>query len=183
MRFKVTKTDIEGLLIFEPKIFFDTRGYFYESFNEKEFFDLTKQKHTFHQDNISRSKNNVLRGLHYQIKHCQGKYVSVVNGEIYDVCVDLRKQSHSFGKWIGLNLSNVNKKRLWIPPGIAHGFLVLSDYADLLYKTTDYWFPEHERVLLWNSKELKIKWPIKSEPILNEKDMLGKNFSEIEFFN
>ena len=183
MTFKFVNTIIKDLIIIEPEIFTDDRGYFYESFNEKNFFRIVNKNYSFVQDNISRSKKHVLRGLHYQIKHPQGKYVSVLNGEIFDVCVDIRKNSNTFGKWIGVNLSSENKKRLWVPPGIAHGFLVISEYADLLYKTTDYWFSQYERVLSWNDKNLNIKWPLKCSPILNEKDKLGKSFEEIETFN
>ena len=179
---QVVETGIPGLQIIEPKVFGDARGFFFESFNQKRFEELTGAVAIFVQDNHSRSAHNVLRGLHYQIKQPQGKLVRVVAGEVFDVAVDIRRSSPTFGKWCGVNLSAENKKMLWIPPGFAHGFVVLSDYAEFLYKTTDYWAPEHERCIIWNDADLAINWPLAGEPLLSAKDAAGKLFSTAEVF-
>ena len=180
---QVTATAIADVLVIEPKVFGDERGFFFESFNERAFAQETGITPRFVQDNHSRSVRNTLRGLHYQIQQSQGKLVRAVAGEIFDVVVDLRRSSPSFGKWVGHRLSAENKNMLWIPSGLAHGFLVLSDYADFLYKTTDYWAPQHERTLLWNDPELAIAWPLKGEPILAPKDKTGKRLAEAEVFD
>lgn len=174
MTIQVTKTAISDVLIIQPKIFEDERGYFFEAFNEREFSAAIKQKVTFVQDNHSYSTRGVLRGLHYQLKQVQGKLVRVIEGAVFDVAVDLRQASSTYGQWVGVELSSENKKQLWIPPGFAHGFLVLSDRAQFLYKTTDFWDANSERCLIWNDAELSIKWPnIGCNPILNEKDLQG----------
>jgi dTDP-4-dehydrorhamnose 3,5-epimerase len=179
---QVIKTDIPDVLLIEPKVFGDERGFFYESFNEKNFLEKTGKSFNFVQDNHSRSRQNVLRGLHYQIQQPQGKLVRVVVGEVFDVAVDIRKSSPDFGKWVGVNLSAENKHQLWIPPGFAHGFLVLSEYAEFLYKTTDYYAPEHERTILWNDPDLAISWPIQGEPIVSSKDQVGSLFAAAEVY-
>ena len=179
---QAVQTGIPGLLIFEPKVFGDARGFFFESFNQKKFSELTGVGGTFVQDNHSRSARNVLRGLHYQIKQPQGKLVRVVAGEVYDVAVDIRRSSPTFGKWFGTRLSAENKKMMWIPVGFAHGFVVLSDHAEFLYKTTDYWAPEHERCIAWNDPTLAIDWPLQGEPLLSAKDAAGRPFPEAEVF-
>jgi dTDP-4-dehydrorhamnose 3,5-epimerase len=179
---KVTTTEIADVLVIEPKVFGDERGFFFESFNERAFAEATGMTPRFVQDNHSRSIRNTLRGLHYQIQLPQGKLVRAVTGEIFDVVVDIRRSSPTFGKWVGMRLSADNKKMMWIPPGLAHGFSVLSDYADFLYKTTEYWAPQHERTLLWNDPELAIAWPLAGEPILAAKDKAGKRLSEAEVF-
>ena len=178
-----TSTTITGVLLIEPKVFGDERGFFFESYNEHAFAEATGIAAKFVQDNHSRSVKNTLRGLHYQIRQAQGKLVRAVTGEIFDVVVDLRRSSPTFGKWEGHRLSAENKIMLWIPAGLAHGFAVLSDYADFLYKTTDYWAPQHERTLLWNDPELGIAWPLAGEPILATKDRAGKRLSEAEVFD
>ena len=178
----VTRTEIADVLLIKPKVFGDERGFFFESFNEREFAKATGVSMNFVQDNHSRSVKNTLRGLHYQIQQAQGKLVRTVTGEIFDVVVDLRRGSPTFGKWIGHHLSAENKNMLWIPPGLAHGFVVLSEYADFLYKTTDYWAPQHERTLLWNDPALAIAWPLAGEPILAPKDRAGKRLAEAEVF-
>ena len=177
----VIQTALPGVLILEPKVFGDTRGFFYESFNKKTLAPagITAE---FVQDNHSRSSQGVLRGLHYQIKQPQGKLVRVVAGEVFDVVVDIRKKSATFGKWLGEHLSAENKRMLWVPPGFAHGFLVLSEYAEFLYKTTDYWAPEFERTIMWNDSDLDVAWPIQDEPQLSGKDKQGKPFKEAEVF-
>ena len=180
---RVTPTAIADVLVIEPKVFGDERGFFFESYNERAFAEATGIAAKFVQDNHSRSVNNTLRGLHYQIRQAQGKLVRAVTGEIFDVVVDLRRSSPTFGKWEGHRLSAENKIMLWIPAGLAHGFAVLSDYADFLYKTTDYWAPQHERTLLWNDPELAIAWPLAGEPILAAKDKAGKRLSEAEVFD
>ena len=156
---KVTPTSIADVLIIEPKVFGDARGFFYESFNQKAFNEATGQNVSFVQDNHSRSGKGVLRGLHYQIQQPQGKLVRVVRGSVFDVAVDIRKRSPTFGKWVGVELSEDNHRQLWVPPGFAHGFLVLSDTAEFLYKTTDYYAPEHERCIAWNDPSIGISWP------------------------
>jgi dTDP-4-dehydrorhamnose 3,5-epimerase len=179
---KIINTEISDVLLIEPKVFGDERGFFYESFNVKGFLEKTGISYQFVQDNHSRSSKNVLRGLHYQIQQPQGKLVRVVVGEVFDVAIDLRKSSATFGQWVGVNLSAENKHQLWIPPGFAHGFLVLSEYAEFLYKTTDYYAPEYDRTLLWNDPDLAISWPIQDEPIISAKDKVGKLFSEAEVY-
>ncbi len=178
---KLISTAIADLCILEPKIFGDDRGFFYESFNQKEFNRLTATNFEFVQDNHSRSSKNVLRGLHYQIQQAQGKLVRVVAGEVLDVAVDLRHASPSFGKSVSVKLDAVTKRMFWIPPGFAHGFLVLSEYAEFLYKTTDYYAPQFERSLLWNDHALGINWGIET-PILSVKDQAGKKLEEAEVF-
>jgi dTDP-4-dehydrorhamnose 3,5-epimerase len=179
---KVITTEIPDLLILEPTIFGDARGFFYESFNHKVFSDKTGISVDFVQDNHSRSAKGVLRGLHYQIKQPQGKLVRVVVGEVFDVAVDIRQSSPTFRKWIGINLSADNKRMFWMPPGFAHGFLVLSEYAEFLYKTTTYYAPEHDRTILWNDPQLAITWPTGIEPLLSEKDRVGKLLQEADLF-
>ena len=177
----VIQTALPGVLILEPKVFGDARGFFYESFNKKTL-EPAGIAAEFVQDNHSRSSQGVLRGLHYQIKQPQGKLVRVVAGEVFDVVVDIRKKSPTFGKWLGEHLSAENKRMLWVPPGFAHGFLVLSDYAEFLYKTTDYWAPEFERTIMWNDPDLGVAWPIQDPPQLSAKDKQGKPFKEAEVF-
>lgn len=179
---KVTQTAIPDLLILEPKVFGDDRGFFFESFNARAFEEATDLKPDFVQDNHSKSARNVLRGLHYQIQNPQGKLVRVVQGEVFDVAVDLRMSSKTFGQWVGIHLSVENKKQFWIPEGFAHGFVVLSETAEFLYKTTDYYAPEYERSLLWNDPALGINWPLEGEPKLAAKDAAAKRFSETEIF-
>ena len=177
------QTAIPDLLIIEPKVFGDERGFFFESFNQRVFEKLTGKTINFVQDNHSRSARNVLRGLHYQIKQPQGKLVRVVTGEVFDVALDIRKSSPTFGQWEGLILSAENKRMLWVPEGFAHGFVVLSEYAEFLYKTTDYWAPEHERSIMWNDPNLAIDWHLKgSTPVLSKKDQDGAPFSSAEYF-
>ncbi|MDB5825635.1 MAG: rmlC [Herminiimonas sp.] len=175
-------TTISDLVILEPKVFGDERGFFYESFNARRFTELTGVAAEFVQDNHSKSAKGVLRGLHYQIKQPQGKLVRVVAGEVFDVAVDIRKSSPTLGKWVGVHLSAENRRMAWIPPGFAHGFVVLSDSAEFLYKTTDYWAPEHERSLLWNDPAIGISWPVAGEPTLSAKDKVGKPLAEAELF-
>lgn len=178
----VTPTAIPDVLILEPKVFGDDRGLFFESFNSRDFERATGQRRTFVQDNHSRSAKNVLRGLHYQIKQPQGKLVRVISGAVFDVAVDLRRASPTFGTSVGVVLSADNKQQLWIPEGFAHGFLVLSEVAEFLYKTTDYYAPEFERSLLWNDPALGIHWPTSDLPTLSAKDMEGKPLSVAEVF-
>jgi len=179
---KVAATGIPGLLLLEPAIHEDERGFFFESFNQKRFEDATGLNIRFVQDNHSRSVKRVLRGLHYQIRRPQGKLLRVTAGEVFDAAVDLRRSSPTFGKFVGLVLSAANKKQLWIPEGFAHGYLVLSDAAEVLYKTTDYYAPEHERCLIWNDPDVGIDWPKDGEPILSAKDRLGLTLSKAEVF-
>ncbi|MDP1979009.1 dTDP-4-dehydrorhamnose 3,5-epimerase [Undibacterium sp.] len=179
---KVIETGLPDVLLLEPRVFGDDRGFFYESFNAKTFAELTGVTTAFVQDNHSKSARNVLRGLHYQIRQSQGKLVRVTAGEVFDVVVDLRKSSPSFGKVTAEILSAENKRQLWIPPGFAHGFLVMSESAEFLYKTTDYWAPEHERCLLWNDPALSIEWPLTDAPLLSAKDAQGKPLAEAEVF-
>jgi dTDP-4-dehydrorhamnose 3,5-epimerase len=178
---KVIRTEIPEVLILEPKVFEDARGFFLESYNRKAFKEATGVDAEFVQDNHSRSKKNVLRGLHYQIGRPQGKLIRVTFGELWDVAVDLRKSSRTFGKWVGLSLSGNSKQMAWIPAGFAHGFVVTSDVADVQYKTTDYYSPPHERVLLWNDPEVAIKWPV-GNPALNERDQRGMPLRQAEVF-
>jgi dTDP-4-dehydrorhamnose 3,5-epimerase len=182
MPYKITYSKLPEVLILEPKVFGDNRGFFLESFNAREFEQATGHRVEFVQDNHSMSARGVLRGLHYQILHAQGKLVRVTEGAVFDVAVDLRKSSHTFGQWVGVTLSAENHRQLWIPPGFAHGFVVLSERAQFLYKTTDYWFPEHERSLLWNDLTVGIDWPISFEPQLAAKDAAGKIFNEAEYY-
>lgn len=175
-------TAIPEVLVLEPKVFGDDRGFFFESFNAKAFAEATGLKPDFVQDNHSKSKKHVLRGLHYQIKNPQGKLVRVVQGEVYDVAVDLRKSSKTFAQWVGVHLSAENKKQLWVPEGFAHGFLVLTETAEFLYKTTNYYTPDFERSLLWNDPSIKIQWPIEDIPVLSIKDQQAKILSQVECF-
>lgn len=182
MNLTVIPTAIPEVLILEPKVFGDDRGFFFESFNARNFEQATGLKREFVQDNHSRSARNVLRGLHYQIQHPQGKLVRVVSGSVFDVAVDLRKSSATFGKWVGVELSAENKRQLWVPEGFAHGFVVTSDSAEFLYKTTDYWFPEHERSLLWSDADVGIDWPLTGQPVLAAKDAAAATLQAAETF-
>ena len=177
-----TRLAIPDVILFEPKVFGDERGFFFESFNQQLFEAAIGRSVNFVQDNHSRSVKNVLRGLHYQIKQPQGKLVRVVQGEVFDVAVDLRNSSSTFGQWVGVHLSADNKQQLWVPEGFAHGFVVLSDAAEFLYKTTDYYAPEYERSLLWNDPALAIDWPIQGEVTLAAKDATAKRLIEAEVF-
>ena len=179
---KATRLTIPDVVLLEPKVFGDDRGFFFESFNQQRFEEAIGRTIDFVQDNHSRSAKGVLRGLHYQIQQPQGKLVRVTQAEVFDVAVDLRKSSATFGKWVGAMLSAENKHQLWIPEGFAHGFVVLSHTADFLYKTSDYYAPEHERCILWNDAKLNIIWPMAIQPILSTKDMQGKSFEEAEVF-
>ena len=179
---KAIHTAIPDVLIIEPKAFGDDRGFFFESYNHLKFAELTGQNINFVQDNHSRSAKNVLRGLHYQIQHPQGKLVRVVQGAVLDVAVDIRTSSPTFGQHVALELSAENKLMLWVPEGFAHGFMVLTETAEFLYKTTDYWFPEHERCIVWNDPTLAIKWGLKTAPMVSAKDAQGKIFSAAEIF-
>jgi len=178
---KVAATAIPDVLLIEPRVFEDARGHFFESWNARGLAAAGLDV-TFVQDNHSRSRRGVLRGLHYQIQHPQGKLVRCVKGEVYDVAVDMRRSSPTFGRSVGVTLSEDNRRILWVPPGFAHGFLVVSESADFLYKTTDYWFPEHERTLLWNDPALRIAWPQAGPPIVNAKDAAGIPFAAAETF-
>ncbi|GJH20521.1 dTDP-4-dehydrorhamnose 3,5-epimerase [Caballeronia novacaledonica] len=182
MAIQVTATALPEVKIIEPKVFGDARGFFYESFNSREFAEQVDSGVEFVQDNHSRSAKGVLRGLHYQIQHAQGKLVRVVAGEVFDVAVDIRKSSPNFGKWIGVILSAENHRQLWVPPGFAHGFYVTSDSAEFLYKTTDYWFPEFERSLLWNDPAVGIDWPVDGAPQIAAKDAAGLILADCEVF-
>ena len=182
MAIQVTATALPEVKIIEPKVFGDARGFFFESFNAAEFAEKVEPGVEFLQDNHSRSAKGVLRGLHYQIQHAQGKLVRVVEGEVFDVAVDIRRSSPNFGKWVGVNLSEKNHRQLWVPPGFAHGFVVLSESAQFLYKTTDYWYQAHERSIVWNDPEIGIDWPIDFEPLLAAKDAAGKHLSEADCF-
>jgi dTDP-4-dehydrorhamnose 3,5-epimerase len=178
---KVRRTDIPDVLLIEPDVFGDQRGFFLESWNQREFDRAGIRAH-FVQDNLSRSAKGVLRGLHYQIRQPQGKLVRVMSGEIYDVAVDVRRSSATFGKWVGEQLSAANHTMIWVPPGFAHGFVVLSDSAEVFYKTTDYYAPEHERTILWSDPDLAIRWPICGQPALSGKDRQGVPMKAAEFF-
>jgi dTDP-4-dehydrorhamnose 3,5-epimerase len=184
MPYTVTTTPLDGVLLLEPKVFGDERGFFFESFNQRDFDQATGLSVQFVQDNHSKSSQGVLRGLHYQIQHPQGKLVRVTAGEVFDVVVDLRSSSATFGRSYGITLSADNKKQLWIPPGFAHGFLVTSESAEFLYKTTDYWYPEFERSLLWSDPALGIEWPLAQgqEPVLAKKDEVALSLSLAEVF-
>ena len=175
---KATRLAIPDVVLIEPKVFGDARGFFFESFNQKAFNEATGTNHAFVQDNHSRSSQGVLRGLHYQIQQPQGKLVRVARGRVWDVAVDIRKSSPTFGQWVGAELSEDNQHQLWVPPGFAHGFVVLSESADFLYKTTDYYAPEYERCIAWNDPQLAIAWPIAGAPSLSAKDMQGFAFAQ-----
>lgn len=177
----VIQTQLSGVVMIEPKVFGDERGFFYESYNRKIMTELGIPD-DFVQDNHSRSRKNVLRGLHYQIQQTQGKLVRVIVGSVWDVAVDLRQSSPTFGQWVGMELSADNRRMAWIPPGFAHGFVVTSDVAEFLYKTTDYWAPPHERTLLWNDPALGITWPLDGEPIVAAKDAAGLPLAQCEIF-
>lgn len=179
---RVIKTRIPDVLIFEPKIFGDERGFFLESYNQQSFQVATNINVPFVQDNHSKSAKNVLRGLHYQINHPQGKLVRVTQGEVFDVVVDVRQSSSTFGQWVGTHLSAENKHQMWIPEGFAHGFLVLSDFAEFLYKTTDFYAPQHECCIRWDDPAIGIEWPLKNEPLLSVKDKQGLNMNAAKLF-
>jgi dTDP-4-dehydrorhamnose 3,5-epimerase len=183
MPYTITPTQLPEVLILEPKVFGDARGFFYESFNQRDFAQATGLEVEFVQDNHSRSVKGVLRGLHYQIQHPQGKLVRVTQGAVFDVVVDLRRSSPNFGKWDGVLLSADNKRQLWVPPGFAHGFVVTSDTAEFLYKTTDYWHPEFERSLLWNDPAVGVQWPLQAKPQLAAKDAAAMTLAEAEVFD
>lgn len=176
------ETSLPGVLILEPKVFGDSRGFFYESYNRREFERLTGLDVDFVQDNHSRSSRGVLRGLHYQIQKAQGKLVRAIEGSVFDVAVDLRRSSPHFGKWVGVELSAENRRMLWVPPGFGHGFVVTSEHAQFLYKTTDYWAPEHERCIRWNDETLAIPWPLTEPPSLSAKDAVGQPFLGAEVY-
>ncbi len=178
----IIRTDIPDVLIIEPTVFGDARGFFLESYNQQRFAQLAGFEPVFVQDNHSRSARGVLRGLHYQVRQPQGKLVRVTAGEVFDVCVDLRRSSPSFGKSVCVTLSADNHRQLWVPPGFAHGFLVTSDSADFIYKTTDYYAPEHERALLWNDPALDIAWPLDGAPMLSAKDGAGRRLADAETY-
>ncbi|MES2940932.1 MAG: dTDP-4-dehydrorhamnose 3,5-epimerase [Pseudomonadota bacterium] len=182
----VTQTSLPGVLVLEPKVFGDERGFFLESFNARRFHEATGLDVEFVQDNHSRSGHGVLRGLHYQIEQPQGKLVRVTSGRVFDVAVDLRRGSPTLGRWAGAELSAQNHRQMWVPPGFAHGFLVLSDSADFLYKTTDYYAPQHERTLLWNDPHVGVEWPLEAlggrAPQLSAKDAVGPRWAEAELF-
>ncbi|WP_438394164.1 dTDP-4-dehydrorhamnose 3,5-epimerase [Caballeronia sp. DA-9] len=182
MALKVIATALPEVVIVEPEVFGDARGFFYESFNSRDFGEHVAAGVEFVQDNHSRSARGVLRGLHYQIERPQGKLVRVVEGEVFDVAVDLRKSSPRFGHWTGVSLSAENRRQLWIPPGFGHGFVVLSASAQYLYKTTDYWYPEHQRSIAWNDPAIGIQWPIDFEPMLSEKDAVAVRLADAEHY-
>jgi dTDP-4-dehydrorhamnose 3,5-epimerase len=184
MPYQVTTTSIDGVLVLQPKVFGDARGFFFESFNAREFAQATGLDVAFVQDNHSKSAKGVLRGLHYQVQHAQGKLVRVTQGSVFDVVVDIRKGSPTFGQWFGQELSAENKKQMWIPAGLAHGFLVTSESAEFLYKTTDYYHPEHERSLLWSDSSVGIEWPLHlldAAPLLAAKDEAAQTFEQSKF--
>ncbi len=178
----VTPTEISEVLLIAPKVFGDDRGFFFESYNQQAFADKVSAEHSFVQDNHSRSEKNVLRGLHYQVEQAQGKLVRAVVGSIFDVAVDIRKSSPTFGQWVGHMLTAENKHQLWVPSGFAHGFLVVSEVAEVLYKTTDFYAPQYERSILWNDPDLEIRWPTSEAPILSKKDMGGQRLKEAEVY-
>lgn len=181
---KVTRTSIPDVLVIEPKVFGDARGFFYESFNGKAFDEAVGRHVEFVQDNHSRSVKGVLRGLHYQIQQAQGKLVRVVRGAVFDVAVDIRKSSPTFGQWVGVELTEENHKQLWVPEGFAHGFVVVSELADFLYKTTDYYAPAHERAILWDDPGLGIRWPdLGARPTLSAKDQGGSSLEKAQLFD
>ncbi|MCW5600715.1 dTDP-4-dehydrorhamnose 3,5-epimerase [Nitrosomonas sp.] len=180
---KATPLAIPDVYLIEPRVYSDERGFFFESYNQRQFETMIGKTVAFVQSNHSRSMRNVLRGLHYQIKQPQGKLVRVIAGEVFDVAVDLRRSSNTFGQWVGEILTAENKKQLWIPEGFAHGFVVLSAAAEFLYQTTDYWAPEYERCLRWNDASLAIQWPVDGEPVLSAKDAQGKSLGEAEVYD
>lgn len=180
---KVTPTHIPDVFVIEPEVFGDDRGFFYESFSQAKFEQGIGAKYDFVQDNHSRSVKNVLRGLHYQIQQPQGKLVRCILGSVFDVAVDMRKSSPTFGQWVGVELSADNKKMFWVPPGFAHGFVTMSDVAEFVYKTTDYYAPQYDRSLIWNDSEVGIEWPFEGEPALSKKDLLGKSFQDADKYD
>ncbi len=175
-------TDIPEVILFEPRVFGDSRGFFFESFNQRVFAEAVGRSPVFVQDNHFRSARGVLRGIHYQVRQSQGKLVRVTAGEVFDVAVDLRRSSPTFGRWVGAVLNEENRHQLWIPEGFGHGFVVLSESADFLYKTTDYWAPEHERCIRWDDPDLAIGWPHVGTPLVSDKDARGEVFSRAEVF-
>jgi dTDP-4-dehydrorhamnose 3,5-epimerase len=179
---KATPQSIPEVILFEPKVFGDERGFFFESFNHARFEEAVGRPVRFVQDNHSKSIKGVLRGLHYQVQQAQGKLVRVVQGEVFDVAVDIRRSSPTFGKWVGAHLTAENKHQLWVPEGFAHGFVVLSETAEFLYKTTDYYAPAHERSILWNDPDLRIQWPISSDPTLSSKDSNATRLNQADVF-
>ena len=179
---KATRLSIPDVILIEPKVFGDERGFFYESFNHRRFEEITNQSIYFVQDNHSRSVKNVVRGLHYQLQQPQGKLIRVVSGSVFDVAVDIRRASPTFGQWVGEILTAENKKQLWVPEGFAHGFAVLSDTAEMLYKTTDFWAPEHEYCIAWDDALLAIQWPIEGEAQLSVKDKQGLALNDVRVF-
>lgn len=179
---QIVEKALNGVVLLEPKVFGDGRGFFMETFNERVFRELTGVTLDFVQDNHSRSARNVLRGLHYQIQQPQGKLVRVVSGSVFDVAVDMRRSSPTYGRWFGAELTAQNKRQMWVPPGFAHGFVVTSDTADFLYKTTDYWAPEFERSLAWNDPTVGVAWPMEGEPLLSAKDKSGAAFGVAEVY-
>lgn len=178
----VTPTEIPEVVLIEPKVFGDDRGFFFESYNKQAFIDKAGVNLTFVQDNHSRSAKHVLRGLHYQIEQAQGKLIRVVVGSIYDVAVDIRRSSPTYGQWVGRLLSAENKHQLWVPPGFAHGFVVVSEVAEVLYKATDFYAPQHERSILWNDPDIGINWPLSEDPVLSQKDLAGQSFKDAEVY-
>jgi dTDP-4-dehydrorhamnose 3,5-epimerase len=180
---KVIRTEIPEVLLFEPRVFEDARGLAYESYNRRTFKEVTGLDPQFVQDNRSTSRKNVLRGLHYQVERPQGKLVSAVRGEIYDVAVDLRRSSPTFGKWVGFRLSEADRRMAWLPRGFAHGFLALSESAEVLYKLDDFWSPPHERTIVWNDPDIGVRWPLEGEPILSDKDRRGTPVQTAELFD
>jgi len=179
---QAVSTDLPGVMILEPKVFDDPRGFFFESFNARRFAETTGLQCVFVQDNHSRSQRGVLRGLHYQVQQTQGKLMRVITGQVYDVAVDLRRSSPTFGRWVGVHLSAENNRQLWVPEGFAHGFVVLSEFAEVLYKTTDYYTPEHERCIRWDDPTLAIDWPLDGAPQLSPKDQAGLSFADAPVF-
>ena len=180
MSYKVTATELPEVLILDPDVYGDERGFFFESFNDRDFRNATGLRRTFVQDNHSRSRKSVLRGLHYQVKQPQGKLVRVSAGEVFDVAVDIRRGSPNFGKWVGVTLSAENKRQLWVPEGFAHGFLIVSESAEFLYKVTDYYVPSLERCIIWDDPDIGVEWPLEITPILSMKDQDGTLLSETE---
>lgn len=183
MAFTTHQTSLQGVLILEPKVFVDERGFFYESFSQRDVAQALNTNAIFVQDNHSESKKGVLRGLHYQIKQAQGKLIRVTKGEVFDVAVNLQRGHPEFGRWVGIHLSATNKRQVWVPPGFAHGFLVLSEVAELMYKTTDYYAHDHERSVLWNDPAIGIEWPLVGSPILAQKDAKASPLAHADVFN
>ena len=179
---KPIRTEIPEVILLEPRVFEDARGLAFESYNRRTFKEVTGLDPVFVQDNRSTSRRNVLRGLHYQVEKSQGKLISALRGEIFDVAVDLRRSSPTFAKWVGFRLSEANRHMAWIPPGFGHGFLVLSESADVIYKLTDFWAPEHERTIVWDDPDLAVRWPLEAAPILSERDAKGVRFAQAELF-